>query len=106
MFIKKMATNIFVYYWSDGLEGNAFDFDHHNRNGGGEFAYKNCPLGRAIDQCFSNAWGLPGGGMLATGFIYGWASILWYVLCMSYVAKGNSDNSHAVLFHRLGTIIY
>ena len=27
MFIKKMATNIFVYYWSDGLEGNAFDLN-------------------------------------------------------------------------------
>ena len=48
-----MATNIFVY-WSDGLEGRAFD--HHRRNGGGA-GY----LSIKIAKNFSNARGMPGG---------------------------------------------
>ena len=53
-----MATNNLVY-WSDRLEGRAFD--HHRRNGGGAFANKNCPQGRAFEQFFSNVRGIPGG---------------------------------------------
>ena len=44
-----MATNNFVY-WSDGLECRPFD--HHRRNGGGTFANKNRPQGRAFESFF------------------------------------------------------
>ena len=54
-----MATNIFVY-WSDGLEGRAFD--HHRRNGGAGY------LSIKIAKNFSNARGMPG-GMLAAGIV-------------------------------------
>ena len=53
-------TVIFNKIWQlitlyiDGLEGRAFD--HHRRNGGGAFANKNCPHGRAF-EFFSNARG-------------------------------------------------
>ena len=63
-----MATNNFLY-WSDGLEGRAFD--HHRRNGGGAFANKNCPQGQAFEQFFQMPGVYPGvcpgGGMLAAG---------------------------------------
>ena len=60
-----METNIFVDV-SDGLWGRAFD--HHRRNGGGgAFANKNCPQGRAFDQFFQMPQGFARGGMLAAG---------------------------------------
>ena len=63
-----LSWNSFVYwnmiidnfvYWSDGLEGWAFD--HHRRNGGGAFANKNCLQGRAFEK---NSQMPRGGGCL------------------------------------------
>ena len=62
-----MATNNFVY-WSDGLEGRAFD--HHRRNGGRGICQEKLPAGPGIWTIFLNARGMPGdlpGGMLAPG---------------------------------------
>ena len=58
-----MATNNFVY-WSDELEGQAFD--PHRRNGGPGIYQQKLPAGPDIWNFFSNARGLPG-GMLAAG---------------------------------------
>ena len=41
----KMVTNNFVY-WSDGLEGRAFD--HHSRNGGRGICQQKLPAGPGI----------------------------------------------------------
>ena len=53
-----MATNNFVY-WSDGLE--AEHLTTTEGTGGGAFANKNCPQGRAFEQFFQMPGGLPGG---------------------------------------------
>ena len=55
---KNMATNNFVY-WSDGLEGRAFD--HHRRNGGRGICQQKLPAGPGIWMIFSNVRGMPGG---------------------------------------------
>ena len=55
-----MAANNFVY-WSDGLEGRAFD--HHRRNGGRGICQQKLPAGPVIWTIFSNAR-----GMLARGW--------------------------------------
>ena len=59
-----MANNIFVY-WSAGLGGRHLAIIVGT--GGGAFANKNCPQGRAFDEFFSSARGLPGGGILVAG---------------------------------------
>ena len=65
-----MATNNFVY-WSDGLEGRAFD--HHRRNGGRGICQQKFPAGLDI-----------------------WKKI---VKCPKYArgfARGNARDSHII----------
>ena len=52
-----MATNNFGY-WSDGLEGRAFD--HHRRNGGWGICQQKLPQNRAFEQFFQMAGVCPG----------------------------------------------
>ena len=52
---QNMATNNFAY-WSDGLEGRAFD--HHRGNGGRGICQQKLPAGPGIWTIFSNARGM------------------------------------------------
>ena len=69
-----MAINNFVY-WSDELEGRAFDY--HRRNGGRVIYQKKLPAGPGIWGIFSNARGMPG-GLPGEGDARGWNWLAHY----------------------------